>query len=189
MHIAERWTSTLPPLVAKVRSRNPLLAAFGARLMELRGKRSRKQISNRLTDLGVPLGGATLAQYEAGTVWAPDPGAMWGLAVIYERPLDELVWLLRANRANTNAAEWRDLVRPAQDQESGLPSAGGSVDVPASARARILELESEIAAHKARWRAAEDAASGLLQIIVAAGEGDAPSRLAPGGRGRHRTTR
>lgn len=48
----------------------------------------------------MPLGGSTLAQYEKGTVWAPDPGVLWGLAQIYEQPVEVLILMLRANRAN-----------------------------------------------------------------------------------------
>jgi len=54
--------------------------------------------------MNATLGGSTLAQYEKGTVWAPDPGVLWGLARIYRVPLEDLVKLLAANRANPNAA-------------------------------------------------------------------------------------
>jgi transcriptional regulator with XRE-family HTH domain len=82
----------------KKRSRMPTLAAFGARLRALRGRHSREAISIRLGELGVPLGGSTLAQYEKGLVWAPDAGVLWGLARIYGQDLAELIALLRANR-------------------------------------------------------------------------------------------
>lgn len=85
---------------ATARSRMPQLQAFGAQLRAWRGERSREQISRKLAHLGVPLGGSTLAQYESGTVWAPDAGVLWGLAEIYGVELHAVISLLRANRAN-----------------------------------------------------------------------------------------
>ena len=74
----------------KKRSRNPVLMAFGAELLRLRGENSREWVSIQLERLGVPLGGSTLAQYEKGTVWAPDPGVLWGLSEIYGVRLSEI---------------------------------------------------------------------------------------------------
>lgn len=118
----------------------------------MRGERSRQQISQRLQALGVSLDESTLVQYEAGTVWAPDVGALVGLAEIYSIPLQSLITLVLANRANTHAESWSDLLRQAEDQQS---NAGGT-DVPASAR-RIAELESQIAQYKALNRELQDA--------------------------------
>lgn len=89
--------------MAKKRSRNPTLRAFGERLTELRGTASREQISIKLEKLGVPLGGSTLAQYEKGAVWAPDPGVLMGLAKIYNEELQDLLTLLVASRADPSA--------------------------------------------------------------------------------------
>jgi transcriptional regulator with XRE-family HTH domain len=104
--------TTLVEVVQK-RSRNPDLKAFGRRLLELRAGRSRQQIVNQLAapDIQVRFDASTLFQYEAGTVWSPDIGVLWGLAKVYEVPLDHLVDLLRANRANPQAdsEEWRQL--------------------------------------------------------------------------------
>lgn len=93
--------------VQKKRSRNPALRAFGRYLEKLRGKRSREQISLRLQELHVPLGGSTLAQYEKGTVWAPDPGVLWGLASIYGVRLSDVILRLRANRSEHRAGHIR----------------------------------------------------------------------------------
>lgn len=148
--------------MAKSRSRQPRLLAFGAWLQVLRGSRTRQQISIKLADLGVPLGGATLAQYEAGTVWAPDPGALWGLSEIYKVPFTELVALLRVNRARPDSTDkdWLDLLRQAQDPPSS--SIQGADDVPASAR--IIELEAKIRAYEDSFSDLKDALRHLGSI-------------------------
>jgi transcriptional regulator with XRE-family HTH domain len=95
--------------VTKKRSRQPALRAFGKRLAGWRGsERTREEISLPLTALGAPLGGSTLAQYEKGTVWAPDPCVLWALATIYRRPLEELIAMLLANRADPNIEAFTD---------------------------------------------------------------------------------
>lgn len=119
------------------RSGNPPLRAFGAWLESKRNaaKKTREQISIKLGDLGVPLGGSTLAQYEHGRVWAPDPGVLWGLARIYNSSLDEVVALLRANRQRPDASadDWPALLRQAQD-----------LGAPNPAHERIRELEDTV---------------------------------------------
>jgi len=90
--------------VSKKRSRLAELKAFGAKLKALRGGRSREQISLRLQTLGVTLDESTLVQYEKGTVWAPDAGVLWGLAVIYNQSLTDLIGLLLLNRQNPDAS-------------------------------------------------------------------------------------
>lgn len=85
--------------VMKKRSTKPPLKVFGRLLREARREATREQISKRLEKLGVPLGGSTLAQYEQGSVWAPDPGVLWGLSKIYRVALDDLILVLRENRA------------------------------------------------------------------------------------------
>lgn len=112
--------------------------------MDLRGKRSRKQIANRLADLGAPLDESSLFQYEAGTVWAPDAGVMWGLAQIYGVGLTELVDLLRANRTNPSAEpqEWRDLISHGRTGKKA-PRQPGESDDPAATRIRELENRVE----------------------------------------------
>jgi transcriptional regulator with XRE-family HTH domain len=161
--------------LAKKRSRNPELRAFGQRLTELRGaKRSRQQICNRLSDLKVPLDASSLFQYEAGTVWAPDAGVLWGLSEIYEVPLAELVALLRANRARPDAgrSEWRDLIRHETKVQRTLPPNPGESDVPDQARIRELEdrlEEYERVMHAVIEQLVETTAAG------AAGQGRAPA--------------
>jgi hypothetical protein len=88
--------------VAKKRSRNPTLRAFGAWLEQLRGKQSRERISMRLSDRGASLGGSTLAQYEKGTVWAPDVVVLSGLAEIYGVSFEHLVRAVAMNRMDAS---------------------------------------------------------------------------------------
>jgi transcriptional regulator with XRE-family HTH domain len=87
--------------VVKKRSRNPELSAFGGWLETLRGGMSRERVSQRLSDKGVSLGGSTLAQYEKGTVWAPDVGVLQVLAHIYDVPFEQLARGVVENRKNT----------------------------------------------------------------------------------------
>jgi hypothetical protein len=107
----------------KARSKNPLLLEFGRRLEELRGTRTREQVSVRLRELGVPLGGSTLAQYEGGSVWAPDPGVLWGLAQIYRVEHEDIVTLLRENRRRALRADSAHAQRN-KDVTSSVTKAG-----------------------------------------------------------------
>lgn len=85
--------------MAKKRSQLHELKAFGAKLLNLRGKgRSRERIARRLRNSGIQFDESTLVQYEKGTVWAPDPVVLKGLADIYEIPVAGLISLLLLNR-------------------------------------------------------------------------------------------
>ncbi len=126
--------------VARKRAKPPLLA-FGARLAELRGKRSRQEISNALRTRGASLDESTLLGYERGLVWSVDVTVMLGLAAVLSVPFGELTTLLVANRANPDATDWDDLLRPPPEYQSTLPEGSADVSAPA-AQARILdELE------------------------------------------------
>lgn len=132
-------------LVAKRRSHNPELTAFGDWLRTLRGANSREAISLRLKALGVPLGASTLVQYEKGTVWAPDPGVLWGLCTIYRQPIDLALALLRANRAQPDVASASDLLRHAGEYKSpsdlGGADGGAFRDELGEIRARVAVVE------------------------------------------------
>ena len=106
--------------VAKKRTRLPVLRAFGKRLKELRGKRSRAALCLRLEkQFDVVLNESTYFQYEAGTVWAPDVGVLYGLARLHDVPFGELVTLLLANRKQPDAESWSDLLRHQGDEQRG----------------------------------------------------------------------
>lgn len=161
--------------LAKKRSRNPALKAFGGRLTALRDGRSRGVIIKRLEALGVAFDESSLFQYEAGTVWAPDVGVLWGLSRVYGVGLNELVALLRANRTKTDAEQddWRDLIRHSTEYKKGSTSTGESDDTTA-ARVRELEIATE------RLRTYEDIFARLRpllgQAVVLLGDqGDAAS--------------
>jgi hypothetical protein len=176
MNNAERQRFTLWP-VAKARSRKPQLKAFGSWLIALRGRRTRQQISDKLSNLGVPLGGATLAQYEAGTVWAPDPGVLWGLSEIYRRPLTLLIRALRENRADTEIEKWSDLPCHSLDQRS----APGGV-VHETSVGVLEELTRQFEEYKVRVRPLLDA-SRLAGQLAAGLEADTPQGETPRRRG------
>ena len=152
--------------------------SLGRCLLDHRARRSRQQISVKLKHLGVPLDESSLFQYEAGTVWAPDPGVLWGLAEIYRVPLMELILLLKANRARPGAdpSKWSDLLRHSRDQALDAHQ-GGPVDATASAR--ILELERELADYKARFSDVQDVTRRLFAIAVDREEGPATTTAAP----------
>jgi transcriptional regulator with XRE-family HTH domain len=146
----------------KKRSRNPTLRAFGSRLRELRGGLSREQVSRKLAHLGVPLGNSTLSQYEKGTVWAPDPGVLWGLAETYRVHVEDLIAVLRRNRLNVGVDDWRELFRDA-DAPSTAPSHKGGPD--AAARARIRELEDSVREREAFIHQVQEAAIAVVRLF------------------------
>ena len=155
----------------KQRSRNPELKAFGAYLERLRGKRSRASISIQLEKLGVKLGGSTLAQYERGTVWAPDAGVLWGLSVIYRHPLHVFVSALLTNRADPDLIELhpRDLTRHGAAATSSL-SKGDTVADLAAATRTIEQLEHRLSALEGIATEAQSIATRLLKLAVRDGE-------------------
>lgn len=87
------------------RKRPVVVRAFGKRLKGLRGRLSRQQVVNKLKNLKVTLDPSTLHQYEHGTVAAPDPVVLMGLAAIYRTDIRELVAVLAANRADRNISD------------------------------------------------------------------------------------
>lgn len=95
--------------VARKRAK-PELKAFGARLAERRGKRSRQEVSLALKTKGVSLDESTLHGYENGRVWSVDVTVMLGLSAVLGVPFNELTALLVANRANPDATDWVDLL-------------------------------------------------------------------------------
>ena len=148
----------------KKRSRNPELVAFGSWLLELRGEMSRERVSQRLADKGVSLGGSTLAQYEKGTVWAPDVGVLLALSQIYEVSFELLARAVNENRKNARLekAVLLDLIRHDRDQSSDLPG-GGSDGPAAAASARVQQRYDELLA------AATDVAFELSTMLAKRG--------------------
>lgn len=171
--------------LSKKRSRNPQLQAFGAALAEMRGGSSREQISIKLANLGVPLGGSTLAQYEKGTVWAPDPGVLWGLATIYKEPLELLVAMLTTNRSDPTlqSFEGRDLIRHARTGQQA-PHLKGGADVPAEARVR--ELQGRIEDYERTLTDIRKVAGKLLTIAARGEKTRTAARTETGNRRRDR---
>lgn len=78
----------------------------------------------------------------------------------------------------------RDLLEQGRTGHSGSLPRQGESDVPASARKRIAELESEVAQYKARLEEAKGIAARLVHI--AAGKTRTATGTTPGPRGRRR---
>lgn len=151
--------------VQKKRSSQPLLLAFGERLRELRGLRSREEISRRLGALAAPLGGSTLAQYEKGQVWAPDAVVLWALSEIYRVPLTDLTRLLAANRQQPISVNWRDLHCHLPGVQIEPQSNGGS-DVASPDQARLQQLAQELEDRDARLREVQAITRQLFRVAI-----------------------
>lgn len=151
--------------VQKKRSRNPELRALGQWLEELRGDLSRERISQLLAAKGVPFGGSTLAQYEKGTVWAPDVGVLLGLSRIYGVAFETLARAVTENRKHPeiSKSELLDLLRHGWDQASAL-SGGKGTDVTAPAAPSRLQQQ-----HAALLAATEDVAQRLITMLAEQG--------------------
>lgn len=85
--------------------RSPKVAPWGQRLRDLRGKRSGGWVIQRLASAGISFTDSTLSQYERGTVIAPDPVVLWGLAQIYGVEVGQLIETLAQNRRQPDLTE------------------------------------------------------------------------------------
>jgi transcriptional regulator with XRE-family HTH domain len=74
------------------------LPQFAKQLVKLRGTQSRGAICRALARLGLPCDRSTLLQYERGTVTAPDPALLWGLAWVYHIDVSELLVVIVGDR-------------------------------------------------------------------------------------------
>lgn len=184
MHNAQSPTAVTANLLwlSKKRSNYPELTAFGLILAGLRGrKRSREQISKALETLKVPLGGSTLAQYEKGKVWAPDAGVLWGLAEIYNVPLDYLARLLARNRQDATLDV--DLLRHEVPVQRTLT---GEADETASDRAR--RLEARLHEYDGLVPELNRVTTALVRVAAKRAEDAATTAAQTSGRRRHRST-
>lgn len=154
---------------------------FGQWLAEQRGQRTYEQIASRVrklvTGYGLKVGRSAIVRYEQGRI--PPWPILAAFAEVYaSTPETLVVRLLRSIRVENG----RDLLRHSGDQPFEGPIEGGAPDVPASARARIQELETTLATREAQWREVQDVARRLFTIAVG-DEGRATART-PAGRGR-----
>lgn len=97
-----------------------VVPAFGKALTTLRGKRTPQQISQRLAALGIHINRSTLWQYEHGTVGAPDPVVIWGLAKIYKTDLAGLIDRLASERASHEPAMDLRLLNIEEQREADM---------------------------------------------------------------------
>jgi transcriptional regulator with XRE-family HTH domain len=82
------------------------LKRFGGFLKERREAKhlTAQQVVLRLKTMGIGLDQSTLYNWETGTVKAPDPVALWGLAKIYQVSHDGLIELLLKSQIDTGEA-------------------------------------------------------------------------------------
>jgi hypothetical protein len=82
------------------------LRAFGRWLERKRLDRdmTAPQVARILTEKhGIKVDSSTLYNYEGGTVFAPDPGVLYGLSLVYELDLQTMMSLLLMNRGKPAA--------------------------------------------------------------------------------------
>lgn len=158
--------------MAKSRSQYPVLTAFGRLLKAGRGARSRQHIADRLADLGTPLAVTSLLQYEAGSVWSPDPCVLWGLAQLYGLPLDQIIGRLRANRRDPHIVSF-DLSLVAQG--TALPSVPADAATASGGRQdREHRLKATVARYRRRLTQARASAARTVALLEEDG-GDRPA--------------
>lgn len=173
-------------LTAMARKRvKPDLEAFGLRLAELRGGRSRQAVSNALAAYGVSLDESTLHGYEKGRVWSVDVAVALGLARVFDVPFSELAALLIANRADADTTNWVDLLSHSNAYQSLLPNGGADVPVSAAQARRLEQIEAE---HEKKLAEVEAVSRELFRIVRGrapkAGEieQETPQRRGPAGK-------
>lgn len=133
-------------------------------------KDARKRLGLRQEDVAEKLG----VEQSAVSRWEtnkglPETPTLFRLAVLVEIPIEELV--VGADQAYDR---WRrDLLRHAPGEASAPHPKGGS-DVPASARARIQELERQVEDFKARFREVQAVTRQLFGLAI--GRKDSASR-------------
>lgn len=144
------------PVLSKRRSTLPPLTAFGSVLRQLREARrlSTGQVETKLQAAAAKLGRSTVAQYEKGAVWSPDPVVLSELARLYRSDLAGVIAVLKANRQDPS------LSRAGADAILKGASDGGAV------AAGVLEAERDAA-----WTAIREVRN-LAARIVAITAGD-----------------
>lgn len=129
------------------------------------------------------VGYQSLRWLEEGKIKNPEPELIQAVAKLYGLPYEGVLARLLSERYKLVIDE-SDLLRHSMDQQSGHQE--GRPDVPASATARILELESELREFKTKWSDVQDVARRLFSIAVTGDQGAAAPKTQAG---RRRTTR
>jgi len=114
--------------------------AWGASLAELRyeARLSATDVVRRLKDFGVQVDRASIYNYEAGKVSAPDAGVVWALAHIYGVSVEELIAGLVADRSGERPNQGRKTAPELQSQPAAL----------SEAEATLIRLWRELPSHK-----------------------------------------
>lgn len=115
----------------------------------------------------LPLTRQVLLRLERGQTKNPEPEVMRAVAALYGMDYGEVVGRFIGVRFGVTSS--------VISNDQGSASLGGAPDVPASARARIQELETELESFKARWSDVQDVARSLFRIAVTGEEGRAAS--------------
>lgn len=193
---ANNWQQTGLKLLAQMGIRGQRVPKFAQFIKQRRGKRSLQFVAARLKEVGVRSGSTALFKYEdEGRI--PPIDVIRGLAAVYGVAVAEMLDRLFSELGVQGVDWWIDLPRHTAEALSGSQR-GGSV-VPASAQARIRELEREISErdhrHKLTVRTMQDvtrrladalAREGLAISVEDAGTGsdELPPRKGPHGPGR-----
>lgn len=104
----------------------------------------------------------SLGKLERGGTKNPEPELLRDIATLYEMTYEELVGRFVEQRFGTRS----DLIRHWTTGQSAPQQEGGSADVPASAQARIRELEQQLAEREAFLDQTQDAARALWRLYV-----------------------
>jgi transcriptional regulator with XRE-family HTH domain len=124
-------------------------------------------------ELGEAIGrdGPTISKWEAGKGGLPETPTLFRLAKNLKAPVEELL----RDVDEEYDAMLRDLPWQGTHSRSD-PLKSGRADVPASARARIQQLERENETFKARFREVQTITRRLFRIAVGRKARKAPSR-------------
>jgi len=114
------------------RERPIVVRAWGKYLEQLRGNRKPAVVVRRLAAMKIALTRGTLWQYEHGTVNAPDPVVLGGLAAIYGTDVRCLIAVLKRNRADVDMS--------VAEVDRVLQDALRNHDETAAAAARLEEI-------------------------------------------------
>lgn len=113
---------------------------WGTALAELRraSRLTAREVVQRLKGFGIELDPASIYTYEAGKVYAPDAGVIWGLAQVYGVSVTDLIADLVAERSGEPLLQGR---RPSAQRQPRLHSLS-------EAETNLVRLWRQLPAHK-----------------------------------------
>jgi transcriptional regulator with XRE-family HTH domain len=113
---------------------------WGLALAELRRacRLTASEVVKRLTAFGIEIDPASIYTYEAGKVYAPDAGVVWGLAQVYGVSVTDLIADLVADRSEGRSLEGHKASSRDQARSSTL----------SDTEANVIQLWRQLPAHK-----------------------------------------